>query len=131
MKAKRIIAALVCTASVVAGTVTVNAAGKIHVHAWSKIQTEPAGFYYVDETYHKQTYNTIKYCQDYETCGGKEIIETREEQGTHSWSGADDLGHQGEEYHAFKLKCRACGGGPTVYIICNYNWKGRHNTPDL
>ena len=130
MKLKSIIVALVCTASVVISTVSVNAEERAnHVHVWNPAQTEASGFYYADETYHKQTYSTVKYCQDYKTCGGKQIIKTWEEKGTHSWSDADDLGHQGEDHHAFKLKCGTCGGGPTVYIICNYNSTGRHNTP--
>ncbi len=131
MKMKRIVVALVCAASVLASVVPVSAKERAgHVCVWGSEQTEAtSGYWYANDTYHKQSYRVVKYCQDYPTCGKVNVIRTGENQGTHSWSDAYDQGHRGEDEHAFKLKCGTCGGGPEIRIICNYNTTGRHNTP--
>ena len=130
MKAKRFIAALVCTASVVVGTVSVNAAERAnHVHVLGPEQIESVIYSYEDATHHRPTYCKVQYCLDYNKCGWKKDTVEVGEKEPHSWSQAYDSGHQGEEYHAYRLECGGCGCSTTVYIICNYNWTGRHNTP--
>lgn len=120
-----------CMASVVASVVPVSATERAnHVHVWGPTVTETtSGFYYVDDTCHKQDYQLVQYCQDSKTCGGKKVISKGQNSGGHSWSSADDLGHRGLDQHAFRLRCGVCSGSKDVSIICNYNATGRHNTP--
>lgn len=129
-KSKRVILALVCAVTMMASMVPASAAKRIgHVHVWTGSSRENQRVTGISEDGHTLSFDLVETCQDYETCHGVKITPKSGVYESHSWSGADDLGHCGKEEHAFRLRCGVCSGGKDVRILCEYNSTGRHNTP--
>lgn len=116
---KRVVLALVCAMAMMASMISVSAAGTAarranHVHVYvpegsGTLIGKPVS---QGSDYHKASYRVKMICQTKDCNSYYHTTEDRLE--SHSWSDADDLGHKGEEEHAFRLKCGECGGTKEV-----------------
>lgn len=130
-KYKRMILGLVCAVSLITQTVTTYACdclcncGISHCnHAGDYISEKT--YSSTGGTYHNVTWRQICRCSDCYNMTQHNMSATEPCQ----WTKYEDLGHQGEEGHKYRLTCGLCHGTYDIALsTCPGKFTGKHITP--